>query len=74
MNGKKTVKVTIRGQKGKLLISDTIDGQVKGEINLIKSRRWSSFSTVIDFGKGKEGIYFTYEGKGKIDFKEFELI
>lgn len=44
------------------------------EIPLEPSVEWKDFSARLDITPGKHPLYFTYEGQGALDFKEFSFI
>jgi len=68
------IGVTVRGTgKGVVVVKDNIDGKVVAEIPVSAHKDWQSFSSTIEIGKGKKPLYFTFFGKGFLDFQEFEL-
>lgn len=67
------VYVTTRGGGGKLQIRTAPSDSPCGEILLRRSSGWTSQFTDVIFPQGKTALYFTYVGKGKIDFLNFTL-
>lgn len=67
------ISVTVRGAEGEILVSTELKGAPVCRIKIAKSRGWQNFSAAINLPQTKTALYFTYNGKGKIDFKDFRL-
>lgn len=65
--------VTTRGSAGKLVVSNKTNGIPLAIINLSASKNWKSESCCLMGLQGVNALYFTYYGKGKIDFLDFTL-
>jgi len=71
---KVTLGVTIRGEAtGTIVISTEFGGTPVGEINITPANTWQETKTTITPPKGKQGLFFTYKGDGRFDFKSFCL-
>ncbi len=69
------ISVKVRGNcNGKFVVRDERSGNVVSEIPLEPSAEWKDFSAGLDITPGKHPLYFTYEGQGALDFKEFSFI
>ncbi|MBO4990045.1 MAG: family 43 glycosylhydrolase [Clostridia bacterium] len=71
--GRTEVSVRVRGSAGEFIVRADRDGTPLGTIALSKSKAWQDFFAVIPLPVGKISLYFTYLGKGKVDFLSFSL-
>lgn len=71
-----SVSVSVRGSgEGKIEVKTQDGGPAIAEIAISSSADWTEFSADLkEPVSGEKALYFTYKGKGYIDFKEFELI
>lgn len=70
----KNISVTTRGTgTGSFIVKDERFGNVVAEIKIEPSESWQTFSAGLSISEGKHPLYFTYEGEGYADFKEFKL-
>ncbi len=69
-----TIRVTVRGSGGVLEIRTDASGAPVGRIDLQKTRRFRTFEGKMTALTGKQALFFTYVGEGKIDFQSFELL
>jgi hypothetical protein len=71
-------KITVRARgkaSGTLKVSVSVEGETVGEIPIEPSRDWKTFeSGDIDVPDGEHSLYFTFRGKGKLDFLSFTLM
>jgi len=67
------ISVRVRRAKGTMLVSTEIGGTALARINLSNTSEWATFSAPIRIEKGVHALYFTYKGKGRMDFLEFEV-
>lgn len=70
-NGEKELTVKTRNANGKFIVS--CGGKPLGEIFFSKGSDLQLSSGKIKFPNGVLPLYFTYVGKGKMDFLEFEI-
>lgn len=68
------IRVTVRGSSGVLEIRTSASGEPVGKIVLQKTQRFRTFEGKITALTGKQALFFTYVGEGKIDFRSFELL
>ena len=68
------IKMTIRGASGTIAISTKEDSALVATIHLRESTNWTEYAAYLNVSDGKHALFFTYHGKGKIDFLSFELI
>ena len=74
MKATKQIRVVVKGNaKGKLLIRLGEAGEIVGEIKIHPSKDWTSFTGDVRIPDGKQSLCFGYEGRGRLDFLEFEL-
>ena len=75
--GLKFVSAELRGHaSGELLVSDTPDFKApaaKISVNL-NSNAWKELGAPCTIPNGTRALYFKFAGKGRIDFRSFELI
>lgn len=67
-----TVKVRGTGN-GKFIVRDERNGNVVAEIPVQPSEEWTGFKAALNITPGKHPLYFTYQGQGAVDFKEFSF-
>lgn len=68
------ISVTTRGDGGSFRISTSEKGSYIAEITLEAGTDWhESEPTALHISDGKQALYFTYFGEGKIDFIAFRL-
>lgn len=73
-DGTKTISVTTRGTgTGHFVVKDERFGNKVASVDIKSSENWETFSAPISIEGGKRPLYFTYEGEGYVDFKEFAL-
>lgn len=66
------IKVTVRGKgQGKLLVS--VGERTLAQIAVSPGREWAEFTGTCEPITGETSLYFTYQGKGSIDFLNFTL-
>jgi hypothetical protein len=53
--------------KGQFLVSTELGGDPVGEIDVVPSGDWTAGKTPLEL-QGKKALYFTFKGKGKVDF------
>lgn len=70
-NGESEITVKTRNADGKFIVS--CGGKSLGEIELSNINDWKMATAKVNLLKGILPLYFTYVGKGKIDFLEFEI-
>ena len=69
------IAVTVRGTAtGKLLVCEGDAGVKMGEILLSPAQEWKCFAGEVKIEPGVHQICFRYEGEGKFDLLEFELL
>ena len=74
MKDVKNIRVVVRGRaKGKMLIKLGENGVTAGKIAITPTKEWTSFSCRVKIPDGKQTLCFCYEGRGKIDFLEYEI-
>lgn len=75
LNKTKEISMLVKGRaKGRFLISLEKDSEPITIIDINKSLGYKSFSNKIKVSSDRCALYFKYQGKGKLDFKEFTLI
>ena len=73
--GANRISVKTRGTaNGQMVVKDERFGNVVATISVSPSTDWEEFSASLVIEKGKHPLYFTYEGEGFADFKEFTLM
>ena len=73
--GANRISVKTRGTaNGQMVVKDERNGNVVATISVTPSTDWEEFSASLAIEKGKHPLYFTYEGEGFADFKEFALM
>ncbi len=70
-SGVTKISVTVRGADG---ILDITDGEnTVARIPLSYSQSWQKFESNSNIKNGIKPLFFIYKGKGRMDFKEFEM-
>lgn len=70
----KRIRVTLRGTgTGIMVVRDERGGRVAAQIPVEPSEEWAEFEADLTIEAGRRPLYFTYEGKGSVDFKAFTL-
>lgn len=70
----KKAGVLVRGSaKGKLVIRTELTGEPVGEIAIEPSKTWKRFQAEVAILDGVHELIFTFEGRGKLDFRKFAL-
>ena len=68
------IAVIVRGTgNGVIRISNSVNGEAICEILVNSTKEWTEFVAPAKFKKGVQGLYFTYEGSGFVDFISFEF-
>lgn len=68
------ISVKLRGTgNGKMLVKDSRDGKIVADIKVQTTEAWKDFESSLSIDLGKHPLYFTYQGEGSVDFKEFSL-
>ncbi|WP_112179871.1 family 43 glycosylhydrolase [Paraliobacillus zengyii] len=74
INDLNEIAVQIRATgNGEILVSTSLDKEPIASIPIKKSTNYSYFQTNVTIANGKQALYFTYKGSGKLDFKSFRL-
>lgn len=68
----KSIKVTVRGAAGEIAVGTTPTKQF-AVIPIMASTVWKTYASAMRLPDGVYPLYFTFKGKGKIDFSEFEI-
>lgn len=69
----KAIGVTLRGKgEGKLVVCDG-EKNILAELSLVPGAQWQKHEATFAAKQGIGSLYFTYFGKGYVDFLEFEL-
>lgn len=74
--GLKSISIVVRGDaEGKMEVYTRDNDVLIASVKIHNSENFVKYDAeVCKKIDGKEALYFTYKGKGSIDFKEFELI
>lgn len=68
----KKISVTVCGNaKGIMVVKDGLCGNTVAEIGIAPSKKLTRFSAEFHKGNGVGPLYFTFRGKGKLDFYRF---
>ncbi len=74
MNNLQKIAIQVKATgKGEMLISTTLHGEAIARIPVKQCINYNFFHTKLNMENGKQALYFTYKGSGKIDFKSFIL-
>lgn len=68
----KRLKITVRGSAGRIIVGTTVNHKFV-EIPVTGALEWKTYSVDFVLPNGIYPLYFTYKGKGKIDFLAFEI-
>ncbi|WP_235988940.1 family 43 glycosylhydrolase [Aquibacillus kalidii] len=66
------VQVNCTGS-GEMLIATSLHSEPIASIPIKQSLSYTYFRKEVNIGRGKQALYFTYKGSGKVDFKSFVL-
>ena len=70
-----SISVVTRGEEGVLEIRNTDRGEVLSVLKLTAGTEWHSSQTVaLNLAGEKKALYFTYKGKGSIEFLSFKFV
>jgi arabinoxylan arabinofuranohydrolase len=69
-DGLTILRVKVRGFAGKIMVSLAYKGPLVGEIDVRSKRKWTSFFTFLEIPKGNNGLFLTFNGKGKAEVLE----
>ena len=72
----KKIRLKLRGNaQGMILISPFPNGQISGktEIDISDSEKWRDVYGTLCMPQGVSGIYMMYQGRGTLEFMEFEI-
>ncbi|MBP5343233.1 family 43 glycosylhydrolase [bacterium] len=66
----KSITVSVRGKaNGEMIVKDSLDGNVVSTIKIdVDSQDYQDFTSELNIKDGKQALYFTYNGTGKLDF------
>jgi hypothetical protein len=68
------IAVQVRGKaKGVFKVSLSAGGETAGEIPIEPSRGWKTFEGKVCVPDGEHSLWFSFRGKGKVDFSSFSL-
>ncbi|MFC4401601.1 family 43 glycosylhydrolase [Gracilibacillus xinjiangensis] len=68
------ISLTLRGSaNGYIYVATSKDGKPFAQINVTPSSEFSNFSAETSLTNGTYSLYFTFKGKGELDFKSFSL-
>jgi hypothetical protein len=73
-DGAKKVSIITRRAKGKFIVTTQPGGKIAAVIDLESGDEWQKTESELIVTDGTQALYFTYFGRGKIDFKEFEIL
>ncbi|MFC4319889.1 family 43 glycosylhydrolase [Litchfieldia salsa] len=70
----KEVAINVRGNaSGTILVSTSLNSEPIAKIKIEPSRNFTDYRTMVNMENGRQALYFTYEGSGKLDFMSFVL-
>ena len=70
----KKISIQIKGSmKGTIIVRDDENGNIVSKINIKPSKKLTTFEGVLDIKKDVSALFFTFEGKGKVNFYTFEF-
>ena len=58
---------------GIMLVAEKLNSKPNAKIKISPTKEYKYFYTKLQLDKGKQALYFTYRGTGKLDFKSFIL-
>ncbi|MDL4841994.1 family 43 glycosylhydrolase [Aquibacillus sp. LR5S19] len=67
-----TIQVCATGN-GEMLVSTSLASEPIASIPIEQTKGYTYFHTDVNMENGKQALYFTYKGSGKLDFKSFIL-
>lgn len=74
IDGLKEISVCVRGSAtGIMLVSNSLHSEPVAKIQLQPSKSFTYFNVGVNMKNGKQALYFTYQGSGKLDFASFVL-
>lgn len=74
MENLQRISVCVRGKAfGHMAVSTSPDSEPLVQIPIQPSKSYTYFNAAVKMENGQQALYFTYKGKGKIDFKSFVL-
>jgi hypothetical protein len=66
--------VTTRGNgNGEFVVRDGADIAVAAKIAVVPSKEWQTAEAPLNIADGTGALYFTFNGKGAVDFLRFEI-
>lgn len=72
--GVRSVIVRVRGgQKGKMQLMTSWDGEVLGSVEIRKSNEWREYEIFAEVPDGVQALYFRYVGEGAVSLAAFIL-
>lgn len=73
-DGAGAISLKIKGNaSGTVKVSQTIDGPAVAEVAITPSREYKEFTAPLNIANGKSALFLRFCGKGKFDFKSFNL-
>ncbi|SDY00537.1 Glycosyl hydrolases family 43 [Evansella caseinilytica] len=74
INNLSEIAVCVRGSaSGWMFLSASMDSKPFGKIQINPSKQFTYYHTKVNMENGKQALYFTYKGTGKLDFQSFVL-
>lgn len=73
-DGARKISVITRKATGKFVVTTQPEGKLAAVIDLAGGDEWQKAESELIVADGTQALFFTYFGKGKIDFKEFEIL
>ncbi|MGD6942776.1 family 43 glycosylhydrolase [Cytobacillus gottheilii] len=74
MEGLKAISVQVKGSgEGVMLVSTSLDSEPVAAIPIEQSSDYQFYKGRVEMEDGKQALYFTYKGSGRVDFKSFLL-
>ena len=68
-NGNDKISVTVSGNgKGKMLVKESLSGDIVGAIDIDAKNTAQKFTAQLNISDGIKPLYFTFTGKGKLNF------
>ena len=65
----KSISVTVSGKaQGKMLVKDGLNGTMVATIDIESGKLPQTFTAKLDVENGVKPLYFTYQGKGRLNF------
>lgn len=67
--GNKKISVTVRGKaRGKMYVKDGLSGHIVGVILINSGKNIQTFTSEMNIDDGVKSLYFTFSGKGRLNF------